>query len=98
MIPLLTKKFKKKYFQVGDLVWKVILPMDKKLKVLGIWSPNWDGPYVIKRVLSRNAYAIREVNTDSYIGFINGKYLKIYRTMITEINIPITSIIKVQIV
>ena len=47
--------------------------MDKKLKVLGIWSPNWDGPYVIKRVLSRNAYAIREVNTDSYIGFINGK-------------------------
>jgi len=64
--------------------------MDKKLKVLGKWSPNWDGPYVIKKVFSGNAYVIQEVNTDNYIGSINGKYLKTYRPIITEINIPIT--------
>jgi len=63
--------------------------MEKKFKVLGKWSPNWDGPYVIEKVLSGNAYAIREVNTNSYIDSINGKYLKIYRPMITKINIPI---------
>jgi len=64
--------------------------MDKNSKVLGKWSPNWDEPYVIEKVLFGNAYAIREVNTNNYIGSINGKYLKIYRPMITEINIPIT--------
>jgi len=50
--------------------------MDKKLKVLGKWSPNWDVPYVIEKVLSGNAYAIREVTSDDYIGSINRKYLK----------------------
>ena len=84
------KKVKKKSFQIEDFVWKVILPMNKKSKNLVKWSPNWDWPYVIEKVLSGNAYAIQEVNTDRYIGSINGKYLKIYRPMITEINIPLT--------
>ncbi|WJX12138.1 hypothetical protein P8452_02667 [Trifolium repens] len=34
------KKVKSKTFSVGNLVWKVILPMDKKDRVLGKWSPN----------------------------------------------------------
>ena len=29
------KKVKSKFFAQGDLVWKVILPMDKKNRVLG---------------------------------------------------------------
>ena len=62
--------------------------MDKKSKVLGEWSTNQDGPYVIKKILLGNAYAIQEINTNSYIGSINGKYLKTYRPMITEIHIP----------
>ena len=62
------------FFRIRDLVWKVILPIDKKSKVLGKWSPNWDEPYVIENICSRNAYAIREVNIESYIGSINGKY------------------------
>jgi hypothetical protein len=33
------KKVKPKSFNIGDLVWKVLLPMDKKDKVLGKWSP-----------------------------------------------------------
>jgi hypothetical protein len=33
------KKVKPKSFCIGDFVWKVLLPMDKKDKVLGKWSP-----------------------------------------------------------
>ena len=33
------KKVKSKTFLPDDLVWKVILPMDKKDKSLGKWSP-----------------------------------------------------------
>jgi len=47
------KKVRKKYFQIGDLIWKFILLMDKKSKVLGKWSPNWDGPYVIEKVFRK---------------------------------------------
>ncbi|KAK2402498.1 protein NYNRIN [Trifolium repens] len=38
------KKVKSKSFSIGELVWKVILPMDKKDRLLGKWSPNWEGP------------------------------------------------------
>ena len=41
------KKLRKKSFRIGDLIWKVILLMDLKSKVLSKWSPNWDEPYVI---------------------------------------------------
>jgi hypothetical protein len=34
------KKVKSKSFSVGELVCKVILPMDKKDRILGKWSPN----------------------------------------------------------
>jgi hypothetical protein len=41
------KKVKSKTFIIGELVWKVILPMDKKDRLLGKWSPNWEGPFKI---------------------------------------------------
>ena len=44
------KKVKSKLFAQGDLVWKVILPMDKKNRILGKWSPSWEGPWEILRV------------------------------------------------
>lgn len=44
------QKVKWKCFQVGDLVWKVILPIDRKSKVHGKLSPNWDEPYVVEIV------------------------------------------------
>jgi hypothetical protein len=34
------KKVKKKLFQVGDLVWKTILPIESRSNKLGKWSPN----------------------------------------------------------
>ncbi|WJX50210.1 hypothetical protein P8452_36545 [Trifolium repens] len=44
------KKVKSKTFSVGNLVWKVILPMDKKDRVLDKWSPNWEGPFKVVQV------------------------------------------------
>jgi hypothetical protein len=41
------KKAKAKSFQVGDLVWKTILPLRSKGQKFGKWSPSWEGPYKI---------------------------------------------------
>jgi len=38
------KKVKGKFFQVGDLVWKTILPLGMKSNKFGKWSPSWEGP------------------------------------------------------
>jgi len=40
------KKVKSKTFAINDLVWKVILPMDKRNTTLGKWSPGWEGVYL----------------------------------------------------
>ena len=41
------KKVKDKSFQVGDLVWKTILPLGMKRNKFGKWSPSWEGPYIL---------------------------------------------------
>jgi len=79
------KRVKSKSFNVGDLVWKVLLPIDKKHRTLGKWSPNWEGPFKILQVFSNNAYRIQELAHDSRILRINGKYLKRYKPVLQEI-------------
>jgi len=81
------KKVKSKLFAQGDLVWKVILPMDKKNQVLGKWSPSWEGPWQILRAFLNNAYEIEELNDDQRILRINEKYLNKYKPMLQEIKI-----------
>ncbi|XP_050916490.1 uncharacterized protein LOC127131618 [Lathyrus oleraceus] len=39
------KKVKVKSFLPEDLVWKVIIPMDRKDRALGKWSPKWEDPF-----------------------------------------------------
>ncbi|XP_050888416.1 uncharacterized protein LOC127093515 [Lathyrus oleraceus] len=53
-------RVKGKTFIMNDLVWKVILPMDRKNKTLGKWSPHWEGPFRILKAFSNNAYEIEE--------------------------------------
>ena len=50
------KKVKHVGFDEGDLVWKTILPIGIKSHRFGKWSPNWEGPYQIHRVLPFGAY------------------------------------------
>ena len=52
------KKVKGKSFQVGDLVWKTILPLGMKSNKFDKWSPSWEGPYKIIKVIFRNSYMV----------------------------------------
>jgi hypothetical protein len=55
------KRVKKKSFQVGDLVWKTILPIGSKSNKFRKWSPNWEGTYKIEKVISGNSYMVQSV-------------------------------------
>nr|KYP59339.1 Pro-Pol polyprotein [Cajanus cajan] len=72
------KRVKARSFRVGDLVLKVILPMDQRSRHLGKWSYNWEGPFIIDQVYSKNAYVIKEINPNAVSKVINGKYLKYF--------------------
>ena len=52
------KKVKAKSFQVGDLVWKTILPLRSKDQKFGKWSLSWECPYKVIYVMSGNAYLL----------------------------------------
>ena len=73
------KKVKGKQFFEGDLVWKVKLPIGSKDNKFGKWSPNWEGPYWIKRCAPGNAYILETLGgEEEFDRAINGKYLKKY--------------------
>jgi hypothetical protein len=52
------KKVNMKSFQVGDLVWKMILLVSAKDHKFGKWSPSWKGPYKIVKVITGNSYLV----------------------------------------
>jgi hypothetical protein len=72
------KRVKEKSFQVGDLVWKMILPIGSRSITFRKWSPNWEGPYRIEEVIPRNSYMVQSVQRTSLPRELNGKYLKKY--------------------
>ena len=72
------KKVKIKSFQVGDMVWKTILPLGMKSNKFGEWSPSWEGPYKVIKVISGNSYMMETVQGDHLSRAINGRYLKKY--------------------
>jgi len=78
------KKVKSKTFNLGDLVWKVILPMDRRDRILGKWSPNWEGPFKISQIFSNGAYEIQELTPEQRSVNMNGKYLKKYKPALQE--------------
>ena len=70
---------KGKQFFEGDLVWKVKLPIGLEDSKFGKWSPNWEGPYRIKRCASGNAYILETLGGgEEFDRAINEKYLKKY--------------------
>jgi hypothetical protein len=72
------KRVKEKSFHVGDLVWKTILPIGSKSNKFGKWSPNWEGPYRIEKVIPGNSYIVHSVEGTSLPRAVNRKYLKKY--------------------
>jgi hypothetical protein len=52
------RKVKAKSFQVGDLVWKTILPLRNKDQKFGKWSRSSEGPYKVTQVIYGNTYLL----------------------------------------
>ena len=58
---------------------KVKLPIGSRDNKFGKWSPNWEGPYRIKRCAPGNAYILETLGgEEEFDRAINGKYLKKY--------------------
>lgn len=80
-------KVKVKLFSTGDLVWKVILPIDQKDRAFGKWSPKWEGPFQVTQVFLNGAYVIEELVGDRRLLRVNGKYLNKYKSALQEVKI-----------
>jgi hypothetical protein len=72
------KKVNAKSFQVGDLVWKTVLPLRSKDWKFGKWSPSWEGPYKVIEVMSGNAYLLQTLQGKDLPKALNGRFLKQY--------------------
>jgi len=72
------KKVRAKSFQVGELVWKTILPLGTKSNKFGKWSPCWEGPYKIVKVIFGNSYMVETLQGERLPRALNGRYLKKY--------------------
>ena len=67
------KKVRLKSFHVGDLVWKTILPIGMKSNNIGKWSPSWEDPYRIVKVIFGNSYMMETLQGDRLPRAINGR-------------------------
>ena len=70
------KKVKNKSFQVWDLVLKTILPLGTKSNKFGKWSPSWEGPLKVIKVVFGNLYMLETLQGDRLPRAINRTYLK----------------------
>jgi hypothetical protein len=68
------RRVKEKSFQVGDLVWKMILSIGSRSSKFGKWSPNWEGLYRIEEVIPGNSYMVQSIQGTSLPRVINEKY------------------------
>ncbi|XP_059671063.1 uncharacterized protein LOC132316604 [Cornus florida] len=78
------KKVKAKTIVKGYLVWQVKFPLGVRTLEYGKWTPNWEGPYLVKRVLGKGAYRLMDIDGGSHRHPVNGVYLKDYHPSIYE--------------
>ncbi|XP_070669004.1 uncharacterized protein [Malus domestica] len=72
------QRVKQKMFGEGELIWQTVLPMGIKDLKFGKWSPNWEGLFVVHKVLGKGAYHLRDRTDVIHRLPINGKFLKKY--------------------
>ena len=70
------KKIRPRRFQEGELVLKWIL--QNRQDSHGKWSPNWEGPYVVKKAFSGGALILTEMDGKEFLGPINANIVKKY--------------------
>nr|XP_019068088.1 uncharacterized protein K02A2.6-like [Solanum lycopersicum] len=70
------KKVRPRNFEVGQLVVKRILPHQDEAK--GKFAPNWQGPYVIKQVLSKGSLQLADMEGKAIDTVVNADSVKRY--------------------
>nr|KYP76770.1 Pol polyprotein [Cajanus cajan] len=70
------KKVHPRDFQEGDLVLKKILPPQRDHR--GKWTPNYEGPYVVKKVFSGGALILTNMDGEDLLNPINSDAVKKY--------------------
>ena len=70
------KKVRPRNFEVGQLVVKRILPHQDEAK--GKFAPNWQGPYVIKQVLSKGSLQLADMEGKAIGTIVNANSIKRY--------------------
>lgn len=63
------KRVRKKSFQVGDLVWKMILPVGTRNNKFGKWSPSWEGQYRVVEIVPGNSYSVQSLPRGYYLRY-----------------------------
>lgn len=70
------KKIRPREFQEGDLVLKKILPIQKDYR--GKWTPNYEGPYVVKKAFSGGALILTNMDGKDLALPVNSDAVKKY--------------------
>jgi hypothetical protein len=72
------KRVQEKSFQIGDMVWKTILPLGSRDNKFSKWSPSLEGPFKVMGLVSGNAYFVETLERQALPKALNGRYLKRY--------------------
>ena len=70
------KKVRPRHFEEGQLVLRRILPHHAETK--GKFSPNWRGPFVVKRVLPNGALYLADIEGKVTETVVNADVMKRY--------------------
>ncbi|KAK4726883.1 hypothetical protein R3W88_031800 [Solanum pinnatisectum] len=76
MICTFHKKVKARIFEIGQLVLKCIFPHQDEYK--GKFAPNWQGHYMVPKVLSGDALVLWKIDGTKWLKPINSDAVKIY--------------------
>ena len=70
------QKVRPRSYQIGDLVLKRILPPGTDNR--GKWTPNYEGPYVVKKVFSGGALMLTTMDGEDFLSPVNSDVVKKY--------------------
>ncbi|XP_049349422.1 uncharacterized protein LOC125813987 [Solanum verrucosum] len=76
MICAFHKKVRARMFEIGQLVLKCIFPHQDEYK--GKFAPNWQGPYMVRTVLSGGVLVLSEMDGTEWLKPFNSDVVKRY--------------------
>ncbi|CAL2272385.1 unnamed protein product [Prunus armeniaca] len=62
-----------KTFEEGELVWRAALPLGAPVPEFGKWSPTWEGPFTVRKILGKGAYLLCDRDGTVHQHPINGQ-------------------------